>query len=149
MDFRILVGMVLFTSAFALPGSLPGLPKNNERFTTSLAQRSSPSRPYQSPGWVPHGQSLEPQLSQERTNGKSVLGTSKAPKLPHFLSDSKDSKEKRWDYPAPNMSNLGYDIPNTRVTRHYDFVVSELDFAPDGVTRSGMVVSHVVFERGS
>ena len=131
----------MFASAFAFPGSPQGLHSNNEKLTNLIARGINPPRPYQSPGWIPYGQSLESQLSQEKTNGKSVLGTSKAPKLPHFLSDAGDSKQKRWDRRAPKDSDLGYDIPNTGVTRHYDFTVSELDISPDGVTRSGMVVS--------
>lgn len=141
MAFHILVGILLFASAFAFPGSPQRLHSNNEKLTNLIARGINPPRPYQSPGWIPYGQSLEPKLSQEKTNGKSVLGTSKAPKLPHFLSDPSDSKEKRWYRRAQKDSDLGYDIPHTGVTRHYDFTVSELDITPDGVTRSGMVVS--------
>lgn len=51
---------------------------------------------YHSPAWVPHGQLLHPHLPQYKTNGHSKLGTSGAPKLPHFMSGSPTPQGKPW-----------------------------------------------------
>lgn len=141
MAFHILAGILLFASAFAFPDYHERVTSNDAELTKLSARRSTARHPYQSPGWIPYGQSLDPQLSQEQTNGKGVLGTSKAPKLPHFLTDSSLAQGRHWNRRASKNSDFGSDLPDTGVTRHYDFTVSVQDIAPDGVTRSGMVVS--------
>lgn len=138
MAFHIFAAILLFATAFAFPEYQQGSTSSSPEFGKLSPKRSAPRGPYQSPGWIPYGQSSEGRLSQEQTNGNSVLGTSKAPKLPHFLPGS--PKGKRWFRRASQNADYGNNIPDTGVTRHYDFTVSELDIAPDGVTRPGMVV---------
>lgn len=48
---------------------------------------------------------------------------------------------KPWGGRSAKYTNYYKDIPNTGVTRRYDFTISQQDVAPDGVTRSGMVVN--------
>ena len=92
---------------------------------------------YHSPAWVPHGQNLQPQLSQQHTNGHSKLGTHEAPKLPHFIGGG----GKPWGGRTAKNTNFYKDIPDTGVTRYYDFTVARQEIAPDGVTRQGMLVN--------
>lgn len=96
---------------------------------------------YHGPAWIPHGQSLHDHLDQEKTNGGSQLGTHRAPKLPHFLGDGPMPKGKPWGGRTAKHTNYYKDVPNTGMTRHYDFTVTAQDIAPDGVTMSGMVVN--------
>jgi hypothetical protein len=96
---------------------------------------------YHSPAFVPHGQFLYPHLPQDKTNGRSKLGTHNAPKLPHFIGGSSIPQGKPWGGRTAKHTNFYKDIPNTGVTRHYDFTITEQTIAPDGVQRTGMVVN--------
>lgn len=96
---------------------------------------------YHGPAWLSPGHALEDALDQEKTNGGSPLGTHRAPKLPHWLPGGPMPKGKPWGGRTAKYTNYYKDVPNTGVTRHYDFTVSVQDIAPDGVTRSGMVVN--------
>ncbi len=144
MASRILVGLLMFASALAYPDF------NNRRadyldsahYADLVAKRSAAQRSYQSPGHIPHGSSsLEPQLSQEVTNGNSVLGTADAPRLLQYLPDPASSRVKRGHtHPTGgNPDNLGDSIPNTGKTRHYTLTATEQTIAPDGVSKPGLV----------
>lgn len=97
---------------------------------------------YDGPAWIPHGESLHSRLDQHKTNGNSKLGTGQAPKLPHFLGGGPMPQGKPWGGRTAKYTNYYKDIPNTGVTRRYDFTVSEQDVSPDGVTRPGMVINN-------
>ena len=155
---QLLLGAALFSCSLAVPSSIQ-IRENVHQNTTGIhpvnsSEASWPSpKPspyggpeghlYHSPAWIPHGQHLSSHLSQEQTNGCSDLGTHKAPKLPHFLGGSPMPKGHPWGGRTAKHTNpyhLGK-IPNTGVTRHYDFTVAQQDIAPDGVKRPGIVVN--------
>ena len=76
-------------------------------------------------------------MPQYKTNGHSKLGTHDAPKLPHYIGGG----NKPWGGRTAKHTDYYKDIPNTGVTRQYDFTITEQEIAPDGVTRMGMVVN--------
>ena len=96
---------------------------------------------YHGPAWIPHGGSLRPSLDQSKTNGNSDLGTSKAPTRPKFLGDGPMPNGKPWGGRTAEYTNYYKDVPNTGMTRRYDLTISRADLAPDGVTRSGIVIN--------
>ena len=96
---------------------------------------------YRTSAWVPVGQGLKPHLSQEQTNGNSKLGTFDAPKLPHFLNGGPISQGFPWGGRTCENTNYYDDTPNTGVTVHYDFTVSTMTIAPDGVEKEGIVIN--------
>ncbi|KAM5348887.1 hypothetical protein ACJ41O_008710 [Fusarium nematophilum] len=71
------------------------------------------------------------QLSQKKTNGKSVLGTLVAPLLPMFLTDNPTPNGYPWSTLTAH-TNYYKDHPDTGVIRRYDFTVSRGTIAPDG-----------------
>jgi hypothetical protein len=115
----------------SLPFTWPGTP-------TAISQ-SPPPRPttppfpsggpaaqnYKGPAWLPsNSSSLTPSLSQLETNGNSIWGLIDCPPL--------------------NGTGSGEacgTMPDTGVTRYYDFVVSYQKIAPDGVVRNGLVIN--------
>lgn len=46
-----------------------------------------------------------------------------------------------WGHRSAKGTNYYDDLPETGVTRHYDFTISVQDIAPDGVTRQGIVIN--------
>lgn len=101
--------------------------------TPSVAQLATPNTPAPSPFGGPNGQSfnapawlsklltqdLNPQLSQDQTNGGAVWGTANAPLLPNFVSGPLQNGFP-WGNRTANNTNY-YDesqIPNTGVTRN-------------------------------
>lgn len=91
--------------------------------------------------WVPLGQDLVPKLSQEQTNGNSKLGTFDAPKLPRFLEGTAISQGFPWGGRTAQNTDYYHDTPNTGVTVHYDFTVSTMTIAPDGVEKQSIVIN--------
>jgi hypothetical protein len=87
---------------------------------------------YDYPAWIPAGGDMTPGLTQNKTNGDSVLGTKDAPKYPPYLDGYKDGGK------TPKDTK---DVPNTGVTRKYKFVVSYKDISPDGVLKKGLVIN--------
>ena len=81
-------------------------------------------------------------LSQEQTNGLSLLGTLAAPQLPGFLTGSSSSPaENPWaNKDAPN-SHSYQEAPDTGETRHYQFVLSRALLAPDGYQKNLILVN--------
>lgn len=155
MAGQFVLGFSLFAaSVFALPGSktssasVAGTSANpiNNNFVDQPSPKPSPyggpaRSHYHSPAFVPHGQSLKPHLSQQETNGKSVYGTHKAPHLPPFMGGSPMPQGKPWGGRTAKHTNFYEDVPNTGVTRRYDFTITEQTIAPDGYQRQGMVVN--------
>ncbi|KAF7191904.1 oxidoreductase ptaK [Pseudocercospora fuligena] len=154
-------GTAFFASAFAAPSPAPaaksygshGAKYNNTGngpISGSEVQQHYPStQPYGGRGagqfyssaWIPHGQGLKPSLSQQQTNGNSNWGTFQAPKLPPFLSGGPMPGGFPWGGRTAKGTNQYTDMPNTGVTRHYDFTISAMTIAPDGVEKQGAVVN--------
>ena len=168
MAGRLIAGVsLLISAAFAVPA--PGTTTCEDSVTTTsvsvagnsatpdgttYATQASPKPSpyggvarshYHSPAFLPHGHghSLRPGLPQKKTNGASKLGTSQAPHLPPWLGGSPMPHGKPWGGRTAKHSNpyINKDLPNTGVTRHYDFTITEQTIAPDGYQRTGMVVN--------
>ncbi|GAM85433.1 hypothetical protein ANO11243_034400 [Dothideomycetidae sp. 11243] len=88
------------------------------------------------------GKSLAPVLSQSQTNGASNWGTLLAPLLSQFINGP---LQNGWPWGTRTANNTNYyvetDIPNTGVTRFYNFVISNQTIAPDGVQIPGLVIN--------
>ncbi|KAI7053370.1 hypothetical protein KC352_g45193, partial [Hortaea werneckii] len=83
-------------------------------------------------------------LSQDKTNGLSHLGKLDAPRLPHFIDGPHPGGSPRpWgDRDAKNCNPYDVNsIPNTGVTRQYDWTVTNTTLAPDGVELPLLVVN--------
>jgi FtsP/CotA-like multicopper oxidase with cupredoxin domain len=83
-------------------------------------------------------------LSQSQTNGNCELGTLGAKHYPTFRSDTPLVGGYPWGKRTAQGSNPYTDTPNTGVTRQYDFTVSQMELAPDGVKKQ-MVVANGQF----
>ncbi|KAF2724384.1 multicopper oxidase [Polychaeton citri CBS 116435] len=84
--------------------------------------------------------SLVSGLSQLQTNGKSILGTSEAPRLPEFLSDG-DSEFPPWLSSSLSSRHRPWGMPKHGRTRRYDWTVSRGYLSPDGYNKSGIFVN--------
>ena len=80
-------------------------------------------------------------LNQEQTNGLSLLGTLAAPQVPQFLADSSSATGYPWGEKTASNAHPYKEAPNTGVTRHYQFVVSRAQLAPDGYQKNMMLVN--------
>lgn len=97
---------------------------------------------YAAPAWLPKkNATLKPALSQNYTNGLSLLGTKNAPTYPVDYMPGKDSGSPWGTNVSVSTSNPYKYVPDTGMTRKYKFVVSYQDIAPDGVTKKGLVVN--------
>ncbi|KAF2160698.1 multicopper oxidase [Zasmidium cellare ATCC 36951] len=96
---------------------------------------------YHTPAWLPFGQGTKPQLSQSQTNGRSNLGTFQAPRLPWFIGGGPTPQGFPWGGRTAKNTNYYDDVPNTGITRRYDFAVSAMTIAPDGVEKQGLVIN--------
>ncbi|KAK2029673.1 multicopper oxidase [Colletotrichum zoysiae] len=85
--------------------------------------------------------STQASLSQDKTNGKSPLGTVGAPKLPPFLTNNPLPQGVPWGPLTVDGTNPYSTWPNTGVTRNYDFTISRGTIAPDGYERSVLLVN--------
>ncbi|KAF2208685.1 hypothetical protein CERZMDRAFT_48764, partial [Cercospora zeae-maydis SCOH1-5] len=81
------------------------------------------------------------QLTQTQTNGLSKLGTLNAPKLADFLEGGPISFGVPWGRRTSKDTNYYQDLPNTGVTKHYDFTIASQIIAPDGVAKHGLVIN--------
>ncbi|KAM0252819.1 hypothetical protein ACHAQJ_007558 [Trichoderma viride] len=79
-------------------------------------------------------------LSQQKTNGLSVLGALTAPFLPSFLTNNPTPNGYPWST-LDTSTNYYHTSPNTGVIRSYDFTVSRGIIAPDGYERSVILVN--------
>jgi hypothetical protein len=119
----------------SLPFTWPGKPTAAGQ--TPAPRPSTPPLPsggpkassYSGPAWLPTGLSqLLPALTQLITNGNSYWGLLTAPTLPPWLGGGS----------PPTTCGT---IPNTGITRFYDFTVAYQKIAPDGVTKNGLTVN--------
>ncbi|KAH8589373.1 multicopper oxidase-domain-containing protein [Bisporella sp. PMI_857] len=81
-----------------------------------------------------------PALSQEKTNGVSLLGTLNAPTLQPFLTNN----PLPYGYPWGKRTSIGTnpnDIPNTGVIRKYDFTIKRSVVAPDGYEKPAILIN--------
>ncbi|KAL8792760.1 MAG: hypothetical protein Q9195_004647 [Heterodermia aff. obscurata] len=80
-------------------------------------------------------------LSQAQTNGLSLLGTLAAPQVPQFLTGSSSGTQCPWGKKNASNSHPYKEAPDTGVTRHYEFVVSRAQLAPDGYQKNMILVN--------
>ncbi|KAI7388268.1 laccase-like multicopper oxidase [Hortaea werneckii] len=91
-----------------------------------------------------HGGHQWSALSQDKTNGLSHLGKLDAPRLPHFIDGPHPGGSPRpWgNRDAKNCNPYDVNsIPNTGVTRQYDWTVTNTTLSPDGVELPLLVVN--------
>ncbi|WYZ39515.1 hypothetical protein EsH8_III_001429 [Colletotrichum jinshuiense] len=89
-------------------------------------------------GWL---FSIQASLSQDKTNGKSPLGTLQAAKLPQFMRNNPLPNGFPWGQLSADRTNYYKEWPNTGVVRKYDFTVSRGTIAPDGYERKVLLVN--------
>ncbi|KAK3310996.1 multicopper like protein [Chaetomium strumarium] len=80
-------------------------------------------------------------LTQQQTNGLSLLGTLLAPILPIFLTSNPLPDGFPWGTLTDWGNNPYRDYPKTGVVRRYDFTVSRGVIAPDGYQRDVLLVN--------
>ena len=80
-------------------------------------------------------------LNQQQTNGLSLLGTLTAPQIPQFLADTDSATRYPWGNKNASNSHPYKDAPNTGITRHYRFVVSRAQLAPDGYRKDLILIN--------
>ncbi|KAI9843981.1 MAG: hypothetical protein M1838_002387 [Thelocarpon superellum] len=85
--------------------------------------------------------SLNASLSQNATNGASVLGTDQAPVLSAFLTSNPLPDGFPWGNRSAAGTNLYTGAPKTGVIRYYDFTVHRQVIAPDGYQKDALVVN--------
>ncbi|KAK8203149.1 hypothetical protein M8818_005374 [Zalaria obscura] len=110
----------------------------------SFTQGGSNSGAYHSPAYLTGGSNLgHPRLSQQQTNGNSVLGTSKAPKLGQWVQSSGQPMPAGTPWGTASASNTNYytNTPNTGMTRFYDFTITQGVISPDGVNKTGILIN--------
>lgn len=99
---------------------------------------------YHSPAYLPNGQkSLSPALSQSDTNGQSVWGTLDAPLFGPWINTSGQPMPSGTPWGSATSSNTNYydDVPNTGMTRSYEFTISPGTIAPDGVEKQALLIN--------
>ena len=64
-----------------------------------------------------------------------------SPNLPKFLESGNSSTAPPWGNRTTSGSGP-QDVPDTGVTRHYDFSVSRAVIAPDGINKSSILVNN-------
>ncbi|EMC99909.1 hypothetical protein BAUCODRAFT_136452 [Baudoinia panamericana UAMH 10762] len=82
-------------------------------------------------------------VASRSNNTMSVLGTPQAPHLPPWLTDNPMPQGKPWG-PMNQWTNYYTTTPNTGVTRYYDWTVSKIPCAPDGVALERLAVNNQV-----
>lgn len=154
---NLLAGLTSLASSFANPSSLVAqlnpasqnttgnTPKTSQIASlpagTTLQYGGLSANQFFSPAFIPKGQALIPTLSQQQTNGDSKLGTFDAPRLPHFITGGPQPSGFPWGPRTAKDTNFYQDVPNTGMTRRYDFTLSEMVIAPDGVEKKALVVN--------
>ena len=129
-----------------LPYIWPGLPTSGQ-----VEPGPEPSAPfsiggpaaskYHGPAFLSIGKfGLAPSLPQHETNGDSTLGTLEQPYLPGDGLENPPSGSSQLLRRADPAEACGT-VPETGVTRTYDFSVSYQTISPDGVKKNGLVVN--------
>ncbi|KAK5140404.1 hypothetical protein LTR04_003017, partial [Oleoguttula sp. CCFEE 6159] len=87
--------------------------------------------------------SLVSALTPHQQCGDSVFGTLQAPTFPQSLTDNPMPNGFPWGTRTPQNSDATNinDIPNTGVTRYYDFSIARAVISPDGVPRDSILVN--------
>ena len=80
-------------------------------------------------------------LNQQQTNGLSLLGTLAAPQVPQFLAVTDSPTRYPWGNKNASNSHPYNEAPNTGITRHYQFVVSRAQLAPDGYQKDLILIN--------
>ena len=80
-------------------------------------------------------------LSQQQTNGLSLLGTLAAPQIGQFLPGNPSASQYPWGNKNVSNSHPYKDAPDTGITRHYHFVVSRAQLAPDGYQKNMILIN--------
>lgn len=100
---------------------------------------------FRGPAWLKNSGSLEAALSQDVTNGQSKWGTFKLPGLNKFLNTPGTPIQNGSPWGNRNANNTNYystqSIPDTGMTRTYDFTVASATIAPDGVSKPAILVN--------
>src|SRR5436190_12470671 len=79
-------------------------------------------------------------MPQVITNGQSKLGTEMAPQYPPFMAvDHPMPDGYPWGCRTAGQSNPYRDVPETGMTRYYNFTISKMTLAPDGYGNSASV----------
>lgn len=105
------------------------------------------------PGWLPQGTNILPgcalpssPLTNQQQVGDSILGTLCQPALPQWLPDALGKRQIAPPWGDATVQNadatINDDIPNTGVTRKYNFEVTRGEISPDGATRQVMLVNN-------
>lgn len=109
-----------------------------------LSLGGSNGNSFHSPAFLTNGQhALEGALSHTGQHGQSPLGSFDAPKLPPFLTTGGTPLPHGfpWGQATANNTNYYTEVPNTGVTRYYNFEVSAGPIAPDGVFKEGVLIN--------
>ena len=80
-------------------------------------------------------------LSQDQTNGVSVGGTLEAPTFPRFLTKNPLPDGFPWGNKTADNSNPYTEVPDTGVTRQYQFTISRAQKSPDGYLKTLLLVN--------
>ena len=80
-------------------------------------------------------------LNQQQTNGLSLLGKLAAPQIPQFLAVTDSPGRYPWGNKNASNSHPYKDAPSTGITRHYQFVVSRAQLAPDGYQKNLILIN--------
>jgi hypothetical protein len=75
---------------------------------------------------------LAANLTQNYTNGNSLLGTVMAPQYGAFLTNNPLSGGYPWGSATARKTNPYLEAPKTGVTRYYDFTIDAMTLSPDG-----------------
>ncbi|KAL9620603.1 MAG: hypothetical protein Q9160_004857 [Pyrenula sp. 1 TL-2023] len=129
-----------------LPYTWPGSPTSgqvnpNPEPSAPFSRGGPAASKYHGPAFLRVGESgLAPSLSQHETNGDSTLGTLDQPYLPvEGLNNSPNRSPQLLRRADPDKA-CGT-LPETGVTRTYDFRVSYQTISPDGVKKNGLVIN--------
>lgn len=126
----------------AVPSSVAAAPSSAVAAASSAAAAWSGSS-HNYGGWQPpSAASWTSKMSQNATNGKSTWGTLENPSLAPWVNGPMPSGTPWAGRTADNCNQLNNSqIPNTGMTRQYNWVVSEALLAPDGVQKNMIVVN--------
>lgn len=125
-------------SSWAPPGAPPGAP----------SWMPSATAPSWQPSWsnLPAGCLPTSPLTNQQQVGDSILGTLCQPYLPQWLPDALGKRQLTPPWGDATNQNAdavnAADIPNTGVTRKYNFDVTRGEISPDGAIRQVMMVNN-------
>lgn len=80
-------------------------------------------------------------LDHDQTNGASLWGTFDAPTFPQFLTSNALPSGLPWGNKTADNSNPYKEVPDTGVTRQYQFTLSRAQKAPDGYLKDMILVN--------